>query len=281
MGNLAVISKDIGLAPKITTVFHGFDLSAYLIQHGQDVYHELFTKGDVFLPISQFWKKKLISLGCPNEKIIVCHMGVDISVFKRDAKEKESPAVKLLTVARLTEKKGHRYALLALREADLEHPQLEYHIAGDGPLMEDLKGLMHNLKLENHVVFHGKVDMDEALRLYQQADIFLLPSITSSNGDMEGIPVVLMEAMACQLPVIASNHSGIPELVIDGQTGYIVSEKDTVMIKQTLVRLVKDLSLRQRLGQLAREHVQESFNNSVLNKEILDIFFKLCHNRNG
>ena len=230
MGRQAVILKDIGLKTKISTVFHGHDLSLYLNEHGPEVYTELFSKGDVFLPVSDFWKQKLINLGCPAEKIIVNHMGIDTALFAPNEKGEKTEGTKILTVARLTEKKGYSYALEAVRRAISVLPPIEYHIAGDGPLWGEIKNLTHCLGLENHVIFHGGVDADEVRQLYKKADIFLLPSVTSLNGDMEGIPVSLMEAMACGLPVIASAHSGIPELVIDGQTGFLTPEKDAASI---------------------------------------------------
>ncbi len=272
VGREAVVLKDIGLRTKISTVFHGYDLSVYLNEHGSKVYQELFAKGDLFLPVSEFWKQKLINLGCPAEKVIVHHMGIDTSTFKPGVRGKDSERIKILTVARLTEKKGHRYALEAFRRALGIFPQLEYHIAGDGPLFDEMKQLTREWSIENQVVFHGKVDAEEALELYKNADIFLLPSITSSQGDMEGIPVSLMEAMACGLPVVATMHSGIPELVIDGQTGYLVPEKDVNSIADRIIQLAGDSEGRSKIGTQAREFVKLHFDKQMLIVQALAIF---------
>ncbi|MBL7214326.1 MAG: glycosyltransferase [Phycisphaerae bacterium] len=271
VGNQALFLKDIGLRVKISTVFHGYDLSVYMNEHGPNVYRELFTKGDVFLPISNFWKQKLLSLRCPEEKIVVNHMGIDTTFFRPVNRNKTHEGLNILTVARLTEKKGHRYALEAIQKVVKSIPHVEYHIAGDGPLLEELKEITCRLGIENYIIFHGKVNSSEIMELYNNADIFLLPSVTSSNGDMEGIPVSLMEAMACGLPVITSAHSGIPELVIDGKTGCIAPEKDSEAINKWIVHLAKSPELRNQLSNQGREYVNTFFNNKILCKQILKI----------
>jgi colanic acid/amylovoran biosynthesis glycosyltransferase len=271
-GQQAVFLKDIGLKIKISTVFHGYDLSMYLNEHSSDIYRELFEKGDIFLPISEFWRQKLIDLGCPAEKIVVAHMGIDTTFFKPSDKEENRGRIKILTVARLTEKKGHRYALEAFRRAIDVFPQLEYHIAGDGPLFEDIKKLTREWGIENHVIFHGKVDAEEVLQLYKNADIFLLSSVTSSQGDMEGIPVSLMEAMACGLPVIATAHSGIPELVIDGQTGYLVPEKDVDALSKAIKKLLEGPDICPQMGRTGRAFVEQNYEIKELNEKLIGIY---------
>jgi colanic acid/amylovoran biosynthesis glycosyltransferase len=272
MGNKAIFIKEIGLKTTLSTVFHGYDLSAYIKSHGSDIYNKLFEKGDIFLPVSEFWKNRLIELGCPAEKIAVNHMGVDTEKFRSHKKEASGDTLNVLTVARLTEKKGQCYALQAIGQAAQVVPKLEYHIAGDGPLLAELKEMTKKLDIENRVVFHGKVDSDEVLTLYKEADIFLLPSVTPSSGDMEGIPVALMEAMACGIPVIASQHSGIPELVIDGQTGYAVPERDFNALAEKVRCLAVDDQLRIKLGDQAREYVKVHFNNQIVLDQLLEIF---------
>ena len=272
VGQYAIFLKDVGLKTKITTVFHGYDLSVYLNEHGTNVYQGLFAKGDLFLPVSEFWKQKLIALGCPADKIIVAHMGIDTLFFKPSPKSRDWERLRILTVARLTEKKGHIYALEAISRLLDNFPQLEYRIAGDGPLSESLKKIAHDLDIEGHVVFLGKIDAEDALELYQNADIFLLPSVTSSRGDMEGIPVSLMEAMACGLPVISTLHSGIPELVVDGQTGYLVPEKDVAGIVLSAGKLLSDPEHRAAMGVSGRKVSKKQFDVKQLNEGLVQLY---------
>lgn len=275
VANQVIFLKEIGLKTKISTVFHGYDLSVYLNEHGSNVYLDLFAKGDLFLPISNFWKQKLIDLGCPKEKTVVNHMGVDSSFFEPGRSRKSNSVINILTVARLTEKKGHHYALEAIQKVLDVIPDIQYHIAGDGPLLGELREKTHQLGIEKHVVFHGKINSSEVLHLYHKSDIFLLPSITSSKGDMEGIPVSLMEAMACGLPVITSIHSGISELVIDQQTGFTVPEKDVASIATHIIRLIKEPELKQIFRKNAREHVKKNFENRILFQQLLELFKNL------
>lgn len=281
MGMRALFSKKIGLNAKLSTVFHGYDLSAYLNQYGPAVYEELFESGDLFLPISDFWKKKLISLGCPENKIVVNHMGIDTQQFQTLPQEKPNKTIKILTIARLTEKKGHRYALEAIKTVLNQVPNLEYHIAGDGPLLDDIKARVSGLGIEEHVTFHGQVNATEALDLYKNTDIFLLPSVTSSKGDMEGIPIVLMEAMACQKPVVTTQHSGIPELVMHQKTGFTVPEKNPEAIAKIIIELAGNEPLRIKVGQNAQAFIKENFNTNLLLKELHNLFISLSMPRFG
>jgi colanic acid/amylovoran biosynthesis glycosyltransferase len=268
IGEQAVILKKLGMKTKLLTVFHGYDVSAHALLDDRHPYRELFSTGDAFLPISEYWKNKLISLGCPREKITVMHMGIDTSFFKRDAKKENADNIKILTVARLVEKKGHCYALEAIKEALVVTPNLEYHIVGDGPLFTSLKHLTNTLGIEKKVFFHGVMNRNELLDFYQDSDIFMLPSITASTGDMEGIPVSLMEAMSCELAVISSCHSGISELVLDGQTGYTVCEKDVKALTDRIVRLANDPELSKAIGKRARTYVVERFDSRLLAKSM-------------
>jgi colanic acid/amylovoran biosynthesis glycosyltransferase len=281
VGRAAIVLKDIGLGSKISTVFHGYDLSMYLNEHGFEVYQELFAKGDIFLPVSEFWKQKLIDIGCPAKKTIVHHMGIDTAIFKPGIRGKDSERTKILTVARLTEKKGHRYALEAIRRVLGVFPQLEYHIAGDGPLFDEMKQLTREWGFENHVVFHGKVDAEEAMELYENADIFLLPSVTSSEGDMEGIPVSLMEAMACGLPVISTMHSGIPELVANGQAGYLVPERDVDALAAAIQKLLERSGLWPKMGRIGRVFVERNYEIKELNEKLIGIYKEIVRKRSN
>lgn len=272
VGNQAIWLKDIGLRADIAVVFHGYDLSVYLKQEDSSVYQELFTKGNWFLPISHFWKQTLIRLGCPENKIVVHHMGVNSQkiTYRKKYYQKGSP-LKCLTVARLVEKKGLMYALQAVAELIRENYPIRYQIAGDGPLREPLEKKAAELNISEHVFFLGAVDQSEVLGLYEQADCFLLPSIVSESGDMEGIPVVLMESMAAGLPVITTCHSGIPELVQDNKTGFLVPEKSTQALKNKLEYLINHYDVCSEISKNAREMIMNSFEINPLNKTLVKL----------
>jgi glycosyltransferase involved in cell wall biosynthesis len=130
---------------------------------------------------------------------------------------------------------------------------------GDGPDREMLERQVRRAKLDATVRFHGRLNHDEVARLLQQADLVVAPSVPSRDGRREGIPVALMEAMAAGVPVVASNLSGIPELVEDNGTGLLVPPGDARALSRAIQRLLLDPPLRCRLALAARDKVVREF----------------------
>ncbi len=271
-GNLAVALRDLGvLKGKIITVFHGFDMNAYLKSKGKDIYNGLFRKGDAFLPISNFWRQKLIDLGCEESKITTRYMGVDVNMFNYNTTVPDQKNIKILSVARLIEKKGIDYAIESIEILAGELPEISYKIIGDGPLKKALEEKVRHLKIVQNVQFLGSLSQDEIIPEIEQADFFLLPSVIAADGDMEGIPVGLMEAMAMGKIVISTRHSGIPELIQHGVTGFLAPERDSSSLAR-LIKEVLDLSKEQlELIKInARKHVELHFNQELQNEVLLN-----------
>lgn len=152
-GNLGVLLKDVGaIRGKVITAFHGYDLSSYLEKNENCIYETLFEMGDLFLPISRRWKEKLIKLGCRKEKIFVHRMGIDVGRFGfLQRKIWKNGKISILTVARLIEKKGVQYGIRAVAKVLKHYADVEYRIAGDGPLKRDLIGLINRLNINKNV----------------------------------------------------------------------------------------------------------------------------------
>jgi len=257
-GILGAHLKEIGINGKILTTFHGYDMSIFIINN--NAYKKLFLNGDLFLPISNYWKRKLIRLGCNEKKIIVHHMGIDLEKFKFFERRKEpGKPIKILTVGRLVEKKGYEYAIQAIVKTIEKYRNIEYLIVGNGPLRRKLENLISELGIESYIKFLGVVNQNEVLNLYQQAHIFILPSITASNGDQEGIPVVLMEAQATGLPIISTYHTGIPEVVVNGKSGFLVPEKDVDALAERLEYLIEHPKIWAEMGRAGRKFVEEKY----------------------
>jgi colanic acid/amylovoran biosynthesis glycosyltransferase len=271
-GALAADFQALGiLAAPIVTTFHGMDMSEQLAGHGHR-YRRLFATGALFLPVSATWRRKLLLLGAPPERTLVHHMGIDPTRFlRRSAKNMQAPP-QLLTVARLTEKKGVEYALRAVARVVEQVPGLHYRIVGDGPLRDSLRRLATDLGVAARVSFSGARTQEEIAAMMGASDIFLLPSVTDAKGDQEGIPVVLMEAMACGLPVLSTWHSGIPELVRDGEHGYLVAERDIDALAARLLTLLADPDLGRRMGEHGRRTVQEHFHSERQNERLIKLF---------
>jgi len=258
----------------LATSFHGYDLTKYLLSKGSP-YSFLFEVGDVFLPISEHWKESLTELGCDSEKIRVHHMGVDVKRFSVCRQPLQQEKVRILTIARLSEKKGIEYGIRAVGQLKSFCSDIEYFIVGEGPLREHLQATIDSLDLSENVKLLGWREQQEIVALLSQSQILLAPSVTSSSGDQEGIPVVLMEAMAMGLPVVSSWHSGIPELVEDGRSGFLLPEKAVDDIAKRLMMLVNSSELRSEMGDEGRKSVEEDFNISFLNYQLGELFESL------
>ena len=273
-GNFALYLKSLrAIRGKLITSLHGYDMSNYIQVHGKEVYNDLFTKGDLFLPISERWRGDLIKLGCKEDKIIVHRMGIDINKFPfRSTVPLSNDNFNILTIGRLVEKKGVEYGIRAVAKIITEFPGVQYKIVGDGPLKESLLMLLQALNLEKNVELLGWKKQDEISKLMGWADILLAPSVTSSDGDQEGIPVVLMEASARGLPVVSSYHTGIPEIVRDRITGFLCPERDVDELASKLKDLITMPELRQEMGLAARKHAEVHHNIENLNDRLVEIY---------
>lgn len=277
LGIVGTFLKHAGLKAKLVVSFHGYDLSKYLVQYGPNVYCELFETADLCLPISDHWRAKLKELGCPAEKIRVHRMGIDLTKFTIKQKATgTSEAIKLLTIGRLTEKKDHETVIRALKKlVDQGKDNFVYQIAGDGPLKDELVSLISEFDLSEYVRFLGSVKQEEAVKLYNDADIFVLVSRTASDGDQEGIPVVLMEAHASGLPVISSYHTGIPEVVLDGKSGFLVPEKDVSALAEKLEYLISNPHTWPEMGRCGHNFVSDRYDINTLGRELESIYENL------
>ena len=272
--------KEIGINGKLVTTFHGYDMSSFIISNDNNVYKKLFLNGDLFLPISNYWKRKLIRLGCNEKKIIVHRMGINLEKFKfSERRKKTGEHIKILTIGRLVEKKGHEYTIRAIAKIIKKYRNTEYIIAGDGPLRNKLEDLVSELDIKSYIKFLGAVEQNEVLKLYQQAHIFVLPSITANNGDQEGIPVVLMEAQATGLPVISTFHTGIPEVVVDGKSGFLVPEKDIDALTEKLEYLIEHPEIWPDMGRYGRKFVEERYDIKKLNQQLVGIYQSLIRGK--
>jgi colanic acid/amylovoran biosynthesis glycosyltransferase len=278
VGVVVATMKRIGAiqGPLITT-FHGYDMSLQIERFGSGVYEGLFSTGDLFLPVSDRWKSRLIEMGCDASKVLVHRMGVRCEQwpFRRRSRPDRGP-VKILSVGRLVEKKGFEYGVRAVARLGGRYPELEYDIVGEGASRERLSHLIAEMKMDGRIRLVGWKDHHEVARLVAEASLFLCPSMTSASGDEEGIPVALMEAMASGLPVISTNHSGIPELVEDGVSGYLVGQRDAEALAGRIAHLMEHPDLWAPMGFAGHLRVQAHHNLDILNDQLADIYQRLC-----
>jgi len=207
--------------------------------------------------VSQFNRKYLLELLGQEfaEKIEVQYIGIDLDKFKfisRRPKERTT----LLFIGRLVEKKGVLDAIGALRYVVEKHPAVELRIIGEGPQKEEAQLKIEELKITDNVKFLGSLTQDDVTEEMERADIFFLPSATALNGDREGLPVVVLEAQAVGLPVVSTRHTGIPEAVIDGETGFLLEEHDTRGMARRICELIENPDLPGQMGLAGRKAVE-------------------------
>jgi len=191
-------------------------------------------------------------------RVQVIHCGVDPELHARVA-EPPPGDLEILCVAALREVKGHRFLLEACAALRARGVGLRCHLVGGGPLEAELRARVKALGLDALVRFHGPQPRAEVLAHMRAAHVLVLASVLDRQGRREGIPVTLMEAMSCALPVVASRISGIPELVEDGRSGLLVPPGDAQALAAALERLAGDPELRGRLGRGGRARVERDF----------------------
>jgi colanic acid/amylovoran biosynthesis glycosyltransferase len=261
-GLIGAYLKECGFCDRIVTTFHGADINSYTKKYGSGVYKTLYEKSDVITTNTEFTKSKIIQNGGP-ENTVVIPEGMFFDDFNIDRSINKIPC-SVITIGRLEEKKGYPYSLEAIALVKKTIPSVVYYIIGNGSLYHDLVTYAKTLNIADNCHFLGARTNVEVKQYLNQCEMFILPSITASNGDMEGQGLVLQEAQALGLPVISTLHNGIPDGVLDGKSGFLVPEKDSKLLAEKIIALLQDKDLRQRMGEAGRQFVKEKYNIPVI-----------------
>ena len=269
LGPVVLSLKKMGaIHGKLVTSFRGYDATR-VIEENPSFYDELFEKGDLFLPVSESLKKKIVESGCKPEKICIHRSGIDFTKFTPGGPHaRKDKAIKLLTIGRLVEKKGISYAIQAVFELRRCDHRVNYTVIGEGYLRPALEKLIEDLDLFDEVKLIGGQNPDAVVQYLKQSHIVIAPSVTA-NGDQEGIPNALKEAMGMGLPVVATRHGGIPELIEDGVSGFLVPERDVEALVDRLVFLIKHPEGWQELGRRGSKTVRENYDINMLNEKLI------------
>ena len=276
IGQQVAYLREIGaISGKLVTTFHGVDMSSCL-DRDPDLYEHLFEHGDLFMPVSDYWRHRLIAHGCNPDRITIHRMGIDLTRFSFNSdRMKTGDPASVLTIGRLIEKKGVEFGLRAVAKLAARGLPLRYDIVGDGPLRAELEALATGLGIADRVYFHGACTNDEVVRHMHRSDVLLAPSVTDDQGEQEGIPVTIMEAMATGIPVVSSLHSGIPELVEDGVSGLLLPERHVEGIASAIALLLTAPEQSKKLALAARDKVMAEYNIETLNHRLAVRFREL------
>jgi len=238
--------------------FHGYD--AYVrsvLEEHRETYSKMFDQAAAIIAVSLSMQRKLISMGAPAHKVHYNPYGIDCSMFG-GAEPSNSPP-RFLAVGRFVEKKAPQATLNAFGRVYRKHPTAQLRMIGDGPLLQECTILANKLGIESAVEFLGAQTHAVVQAEMRGARCFVQHSVEASTGDCEGTPLGILEAGASGLPVVSTRHAGIPDVVIDGETGLLVNEHDVDGMAEAMIKLLEEPILAARLGQAARNHVSEHF----------------------
>ena len=249
----------------LVTTFHGFDATlkthAMLASPAYFRYpllrRRLAREGHLFLCASAFIRQRLLDTGFPESRTHTHYIGVDCQTI-RPRKDSEEQLL-ILHVARLVEVKGTRYLLRAFARVAQTYEQVRLLIIGDGPLRRPLHALAASLGVADRVEFLGALPHTEVLSWMRKAAMLALPGIRTATGREEGLGMVLLEAAATGVPIIGSRVGGIPECIVDGESGFLVPERDEEALARRMAELLEDPVRRRSMGAAGRALIEDRF----------------------
>lgn len=239
--------------------FHGVDaFQRELLTAYAGPYRAMFRAARRVIAVSRLMEQRLADLGAPADRLLYLPYGADCVLFTPGRPETNPPH--FLAAGRFVDKKAPQLALLAFQRVHAAIPEARLTMVGDGPLLEACKSIARGLGLDQAVSFPGPLPQQTLAALMRQSRAFVQHSVTSASGDAEGTPVVILEAGAAGLPVVATRHSGIADVVIEGKTGLLVDEGDVAGMAAHMLSLTRSPLLAAQLGRRAAEHIRTSYN---------------------
>jgi colanic acid/amylovoran biosynthesis glycosyltransferase len=256
--------------------FHGADVMVDMNKPAyRDATLQMLDAITLVLVRSESLRRALIDLGCAPDKIEVQRTGIPLQEFPfRERVFPKSGEWRFVQAGRLIEKKGLPVTLRAFEIFVRQHPNATLTIAGEGPLLRELEMLARELKIAERVSFSGFVSQEQLREIYYRSHIFLHPSQTGRDGNQEGIPNAMLEAMATGLPVFATEHGGIPEAIENGVSGVLVSERDEFALVEALLGSVQEPAFLSRIAQSGAEAVRKNFDLATQAQRLEEIYLR-------
>lgn len=276
--------KKLYRIPMITSIY-GVDITAAPEKREQNIkqFQPLFREGNLFLAMGNYMRKQLMSLGCPEEKIIVQPLGIDIAKIKfKSRKYLPGDTFKILMAARFTQKKGLPDAISAIGILVRQNPKLRVKVTvvGDSNGSEEdekektvIKKTVRHFGLERIVRFTGFLDHDKLIELFYKNHVFLSPSVTADNGDNEGgYLMTALDAAASGMPVLSTLHCDIPDTIENGKSGFLVPEHRPDLLADHLMKFCSNGDILAKFGTRGREIVEKKFDITKLSKDLEQIY---------
>ncbi len=248
-------AKDLGIP--LVIHFHGHDAhrDPLLVEY-MDRYREMFDYASSIISVSHFMTEKLVRMGADPQKIVFNPYGPRDTFFENQSDYNDV----LLAIGRFTDIKAPHLTILAFQKVLAECPNATLVMGGHGELLEACQTLVLALGMENNVQFLGGLRHEQVMPLFAGACCFVQHSVQPTYGDAEGTPVAILEAGAAGLPVVSTRHAGIRDAVLDGETGFLVEERDINGMADAMIRLLRDKNLCRSMGEKAREHIRTNYN---------------------
>ncbi|MEP0547240.1 MAG: glycosyltransferase [Rhodothermales bacterium] len=259
----------------LVVTFHGNDVAALL---GSQRYEprrwryvlrapSIFQQADLMLAVSLELQELLADLSGRPQAVKLHHLGIDLTKFDGGGERSVGPP-HVVMVGRFTEKKGLIYGLRAFAEARRQGRAARLTVAGGGELKSMLHRFVAEAGLGADVDFPGVLAAAEVAALMRTADVLMAPSVVARDHDREGSPITIREASASELPVLSTVHAGIPQLVEDGETGFLVPERNVPALADRLIALLDDAELRRAMGKAGRAKMEREFD---LHKQVAEL----------
>ena len=247
-------AKKLGIP--LVVHFHGHDAHRDpLLVDFLDRYREMFDYASSIISVSRFMTEKLVELGADPAKIVFNPYGPRNSFFDNRSTYQDV----VLAIGRFTDIKAPHLTVLAFQKVLQQIPHATLVMGGHGELLEACQTLAIALGIEKQIQFLGPLRHEQVMPLFGKACCFVQHSVQPTYGDAEGTPVAILEAGAAGLPIVSTRHAGIRDAVIDGETGFLVEERDIDGMAAGMIRLLQDKALCRSMGEKAREHIRTNY----------------------
>jgi colanic acid/amylovoran biosynthesis glycosyltransferase len=277
-GTVAARLVDATLTTGVPLVahFHGYEVGVHsvLAKHA-DAYRKLFAHAAAIVSVSRAMTGKLITLGAPPDKVHYNTYGTSCEDF--GGGDPGSAPPEFVAVGRFVEKKAPHVTILAFASVLRLCPEARLRMIGKGPLLDACRQLTRALNITHAVEFLGPGDIAAVQAAMRRARCFVLHSVEAPDGDTEGTPNVVLEAGATGLPVVSTRHAGIPDVVVDGETGLLVDEYAVDEMADRMLRLAQDAGLAGRMGASARRHIEAHYTEEHSIAGLWDIIQRVLH----